>query len=213
MGSSCCQATSRHFDATIATKDVARYREKGLDKRAKLLLEALRRAGVAGRTVLDVGSGVGGMSFELLKAGASGAVLADASPAYLAAASAEAARAGVLDRVELVPGDFVETVGGIPAADIVVLDRVVCCYPSWSPLLAAAMSRGRALLGLVYPPARPDVRLVIALDNLRRRLKGDAFRAFVHPPAAMEAALRAEGWRLTSRQGTFAWRIDLYTRA
>jgi magnesium-protoporphyrin O-methyltransferase len=213
MGSSCCQTTSRHFDARIATKDVAHYREKGLDKRATLLLEALRRAGVAGRTVFDVGSGVGAMSFELLKAGASGAVLADASPAYLAAASAEAARAGVLDRVEFVPGDFVETVGGIPAADIVVLDRVVCCYPAWSPLLAAAMSRGRALLGLVYPPARPDVRLVIALDNLRRRLTGDAFRTFVHPPAAMEAALRAEGWRLTSRQGTFAWRIDLYTRA
>lgn len=210
MSARCCDAAARHFDAAVAEKDAAQYRERGLDKRARLLLNALRRAGVSGRTVLDIGSGVGALSFELLTAGASNATLADASPAYMAAARAEAAHAGVLDRLELIQGDFVETVRGIPAADIVVLDRVVCCYPAWTPLLAAAMSRGRALLGLTYPRARADVRLVMAIENLRRRLKGDAFRAFVHPPAAMEAALRANGWRLVSRGGTFVWRVDLY---
>jgi magnesium-protoporphyrin O-methyltransferase len=97
-------------------------------------------------------------------------------------------------------------------ADVVLLDRVVCCYPAWPGSLAAAMSRGRVLLGLTYPRARADVRLVVAIDNLRSRLKGDAFRAFVHPPAAIQAALQAGGWRLMSRQGTFAWRVDLYAR-
>lgn len=200
----------RHFDQAIAELDIDHYRQHGLDKRARLLMEALRRAGVSGRSVLDVGSGVGAMSFELLKAGASHAILADASPAYLAAAKGEAARAGVADRLELVQGDFVETVTGIPSADIVVLDRVVCCYPAWSPLLAAAMSRGSSLLGLTYPRARPDVQLVLAIENFRRRLKGDGFRAFVHSPAAMEAALRARGWRLVSRRGTVMWQVDLY---
>jgi magnesium-protoporphyrin O-methyltransferase len=156
---------------------------------------------------------VGALSFELLKAGASHAILADASPAYLAAANAEAARTNVVDRLELIPGDFVETVSMIPAADIVVLDRVVCCYPVWSALLAAAMSRGRALLGLTYPRARADVRLLLAVENFRRRLKGDPFRAFVHSPTAMQGALRARGWRLVSRGGTFMWRVDLYARS
>jgi hypothetical protein len=67
-------------------------------------------------------------------------------------------------------------------------------------------------LGLTYPRARADVRLVFAIDNLGRRVKGDAFRAFVHPPAAMQADLQAGGWRLMSRRGTFAWRVDLYER-
>jgi magnesium-protoporphyrin O-methyltransferase len=212
MGGRCCDAAARHFDATVAEEDLAQYRERGLEKRARLLMDALRRSGVTGRSVLDIGSGVGAVSFELLKAGASHATLAEASPAYLAAARTEAARAGVTDRLDLIAGDFVDTVNEIPVADIVIMDRVICCYPDWSPLLTAAASRGRALLGLVYPRARPDVRLVIGFDNLRRRLKGDPFRAFVHPPAAMEAALRSSGWRLVSRAGTFVWRVDLFAR-
>ena len=212
MSDHCCGPASRHFDRAIAEGDLARYRKKGLDKRARLLLERIHRSGLSGRSVLDVGSGAGTLSLELLKAGATQATLADASPAYLAAAKAEAVRANLVDRVDIVPGDFVETVDRISPADVVVLDRVVCCYPAWSALLAAAMSRGRVLLGLTYPRARADVRLIFAIDNLRRRLKGDAFRAFVHPPAAMQAALHAGGWRLMSRQGTYAWRVDLYAR-
>jgi SAM-dependent methyltransferase len=210
MSEHCCGPAIRHFDQAIAERDLTRYRQKGLDKRARLLLEALRRSGVSGRSVLDVGSGCGALSLELLKAGAAGAMLADASPAYLAAARTEAARSGLADRVAIVPGDFVETVARIPTADIVILDRVICCYPDWPPLLAAAMGRGRTVLGLTYPRARPDVRVAIALENLRRRLKGDAFRAFVHPPAAMEATLRAGGWRLIGRRGTLMWRVDVY---
>jgi SAM-dependent methyltransferase len=202
----------RHFDEAIAARDLARYGKKGLDKRARLLVAALLRSGAAGQSVLDVGSGAGSLSFELLKAGALRATLADASPAYLAAATLEATRLGLAERVDAVAGDFVETADRTPEADIVVLDRVVCCYPAGAPLLAAAMSRGRVLMGITYPRARPDVRLVIGFENLKRRLKGDAFRAFVHPPAAMRAALRAGGWRLLKRSGTFAWQIDLYAR-
>jgi magnesium-protoporphyrin O-methyltransferase len=213
MSRHCCDAAARHFDATVAEKDAARYRDQGLDKRARLLLDAARRSGVTGRTVLDVGSGMGALSFELLKAGASHATLAEASPAYLAVAKAEAERACVLDRLEVIPGDFVETVTSIPAADIVVLDRVICCYPAWSPLLSAAMSRSRGLLALTYPKARVHVRVALGLENLRRRLKGDAFRAFVHPPAAIEAALGANGWQRISRSGTLMWRVELYARS
>jgi SAM-dependent methyltransferase len=213
MADGCCGAAAGHFDPAIAEADLEHYRRHGLDRRAKLLLEALRRAGVPGRTVLDIGSGAGALSFELLKAGASRAILADASTAYLSAARAESDRASLSDRLQFVAGDFVDTAHDVPVADIVVLDRAVCCYPAWAPLVAAAMSRGRVLLGLSYPRARLDVRFVIGLENLRRRWKGDAFRAFVHPPAAMEAALHAGGWRLVSRRGTFVWRVDLYQRS
>jgi len=210
--SDCCQAASRHFDEKVAEQDLAASRTKGLDKRARLLLGALRRSGVSGRSVLDVGAGVGMLSLELLKAGASRACLADASPAYVGAASREAARSGLSDRVETVLGDFVETAGGMSAADILVMDRVVCCYAEWLPLLKAAMTRGRSVIGMTYPRARPDVRLVIGFENLLRRLKGNLFRTFVHPPAAMQAALEGGGWRLRYRGSTFLWRIDVYAR-
>jgi SAM-dependent methyltransferase len=213
MSGHCCDAAARHFDRTRAEGDLAGYRAKGLDKRGRQLLAALVRAGVSGRSVLDVGAGAGMMSFELLKAGSARARLADASAAFLDVARQEAERSGVLDRFETTLGDFVETSRQMDPADIVVMDRVVCCYPEWAPLLNAAMTHGRSLIGMTYPRARPDVRLVMGFDNLLRRFKRNVFRTFVHPPAAMQTALEAGGWRLVYRSGTFVWRVDVYERS
>lgn len=207
-----CEATARHFGPAAAEADRDRYLRKGPDKRARLLRDGLLGTGVTGCSILDVGSGLGLITFELLKHGAETAVLADASPAYLDAARQAAAAAGFGDRVHVVPGDFVETAENIEPADVVVLDRAVCCYPAWRPLLEAAAARCRRVLGITYPRSRPDIRLVLGLENLRRRWSQDAFRAFVHPPAAMDAALREYGLRRISYAGTFFWHVDLYVR-
>lgn len=175
-------------------------------------MERLLQTGMTGRSILDVGSGVGTITLELLKRGAANAVLADASPAYLDAAREEAMRAGFADRVRVAPGDFVDTSSAIEAADVVVLDRVVCCYPAWQPLLAAAARCCRRTLALTYPRNRLDVRLMIGIENARRRWSGDGFRAYVHSPVAMDAALRDHGFRRISHTGTFSWNIDLYVR-
>lgn len=208
-----CDATARHFNAAVAERDRQRYRSHGLDKRARRLVDGLLGAEIAGCSILDVGSGLGLPTLELLKRGAARATLADASSAYLDAARREAAACALADRVDVVLGDFVQTVDRIDAADIVVLDRTVCCYPAWQPLLEAAAARCRSVLGVTYPRNRPDVRLVIALENLRRRFKHDAFRAFVHSPAAMDLTLRRAGLHRISHAATFAWSIDIYARA
>lgn len=207
-----CNATATHFGQAVAEADLERYRNTGPDKRARLLLQGLVRAGVSGSSVLDIGSGIGVMTFELIKQGAASAVLADAAPKYLDTARVQAAQVGVADRVRFAAGNFVETSKDIAPADVVVLDRAVCCYPDWQSLLECAAARCRRVLGLSYPWNRPDVRLMIGLENLRRRFSGDAFRAFVHPPAAMHAALRRAGLQRVSRANTFAWHIDVYVR-
>ena len=208
-----CQATAAHFDKQVAEGDYRRYRSQGLDKRATRLVEALVTSGIEGLSVLDVGSGIGAVGLELLQRGAASATLADASPAYLEVAKELAAEKSVAGRVQFVAGDFVDTAGGIPTADVVVLDRAVCCYPAWRPLLTAASERCRQWLALTYPRNRPDVKLVLGLENLRRRLAKDAFRAFVHPPKEMHAALEATGLRRVHQTGTIAWKIDLYSKS
>jgi magnesium-protoporphyrin O-methyltransferase len=208
----CCCSAARYFDAAIAQRDLKAYRTSGPDKRVRRLLDLLRAAGVNGKSMVDVGSGIGIVSFELLKNGLEHAVLADASAACLDAARTQARDAGAIDRVTFVPGDFVDTAAAVPTADVVVLDRVVCCYPNWQPLLSAAMSRSQALLALTYPKSRLDVRLWIGVENLIRRVQGNAFRAFVHSPAMMDAALRAAGWTRLTRSATVVWQIDLYAR-
>jgi SAM-dependent methyltransferase len=207
-----CQATAVHFDKQVAEDDYRRYRRQGLDKRATRLVEALVKSGIDGLTVLDVGSGIGMVSVELLQRGAATATLADASPSYLEVAQMMATDKAVAGRMRYVVGDFVDTARKMPAFDVVVMDRSVCCYPAWRLLLMAASERCRQRLALTYPRNRPDVKLVLGFENLRRRLAKDEFRAFVHPPKDMHAALEATGLRRVHQAGTLAWKIDLYSR-
>ena len=207
-----CSATAAHFSKASAEGDLKRYHTKGLDKRGRQLLQALVRLGIQNASVLDIGAGVGTMTFELLKHGAMSAVLADAAPAYLESARAEAERTGLQDRIRFEQGNFVETSAGIAPADVVVLDRAVCCYPDWKALLERAASRCRRMLGVTYPWSRPDVRFWIGFENFRRRLSNDDFRAFVHPPDEMHEALQAFGLERVSRAHTLVWHVDVYER-
>lgn len=61
------------FSARRARKDLARYRKKGPDKTTRLLIDALRAAGVEGKTLLDIGAGIGAIDHDLLDAGVASA--------------------------------------------------------------------------------------------------------------------------------------------
>ena len=101
----------------------------------------------------------------------------------------------------------------LPDADVITLDRVVCCYPNAEDLLRSAAQRARRLVAFSYPRNRWYVRAFIAFENFWRRLRGNPFRAFLHPPERMHAVLGAAGLvRGTARLGTAVWLIDLYHR-
>jgi magnesium-protoporphyrin O-methyltransferase len=163
-------------------------------------------------TVLDIGSGIGPLSLGLLEAGVKHAICVDMSPAALAANAEEAERRGVGGRIERLEGDFVAVAPTLPPADLVVLDRVVCCYPAYAPLLEQATARSRRLLALAYPRDRWWVRLAMGIENAGRRIRGDHFRSFVHRPAAMAEVLQRGGFSRSRELSTFAWQMELYAR-
>jgi len=114
--------------------------------------------------------------------------------------------------MQFVAGDFVETARNLSSADVVVMDRAVCCYAAWRPFLQAASERCRHRLAMTYPRNRPDIKVAIGLENFQRRRKKDDFRAFVHPPREMRAALEAAGLTPVHETGTLAWKIAIYSR-
>jgi SAM-dependent methyltransferase len=164
-------------------------------------------------TVLDIGSGIGAMSLGLLDAGVKQAICVDMSPAALAANAEEAQRRGVGDRVGQVEGDFVAIASTLPVVDLVVLDRVVCCYPAYAPLLEQATARSRRLLALAYPRDRWWVWLAMLIENAWRRIRGDDFRSFVHRPAALADVLHRGGFTRSRALSSFVWQMELYTRS
>src|SRR5829696_1265069 len=166
-----CGCTPNLFSDREAEKDLKRYLEKGPDTTTRALIDAIVAEGVEGITVIDVGGGIGAIQLELLGAGAARAEAVDASEAYIRTARAEAERRGYGDRTTGRIGDFVELAASIEPADVVTLDRVVCCYPDGGARLSARrlVEPGRRASdeqpGLA--DARPDA--LVPVSNLARR--------------------------------------------
>lgn len=200
------------FDRRNAERDRDRYRRNGPDRTTRMLLDLLAPYRAAGSTVLDIGGGIGIIDQELLRTGAGHAVLVDGSTAYLEVARQEARRLNLLDRIEFVEGDFVRRAAAIDAADIVTLDRVICCYPDAEGLVGLSAARARTAYGLVLPRDRRLVRIIMALENLWFRLRRKPYRAFVHPTARVDAIAAANGLQVESERRTALWRVVVYAR-
>lgn len=207
-----CAATQRQFSPRVAARDLARYRRKGPNATTRMLRKLLIESSPTRGTLLDVGAGIGALTFELLSAGFRHATAVDSSPAYVAVGRQEAERRGLTQNVDWLEGDFVDLAPQLAPADVVTLDRVVCCYPAYETMLDSALDRARQVVGLSYPRARWYVRAVIAVENGLRWLRGGAFRTFLHSPAGILALLRTRGFRLAGRRTTIAWSVDVYTK-
>lgn len=207
-----CRDAENVFDRRDARQRLERYRRRGPEGTTQLLVEALRSAGLRDATVLDVGGGVGVVHHELLRAGAARATDVDASSAYLAAAQRESERQGHAGQVSYVHGDFVALAPTIAPADVVVLDRVVCCYPDMPALVGAAAARASRLLGLVYPRDVWWVRLGIRAVNAGLSLQRTAFRVFCHPTMAVDDEVRRAGLARRRRQIRGPWQVVVYER-
>lgn len=201
------------FDEKSAAADLERYRRHGPDDTTTLLLDMIRARDVSGSTLLDIGGGIGIIDHELLDGGAGHAVLVDASAPAVQAAREEATRRGVLDRLDLVDGDFVSRAPTIEPADIVTLDRVICCYPDVDSLVRLSAARARSLYGLVLPRDRRLLRWVVPAINAWYRLRRIHYRAFLHANARVDELVAEAGLRPASEERTFLWRVVLYQRA
>jgi magnesium-protoporphyrin O-methyltransferase len=207
-----CDGFASIFDERVAARDRDRYRRSGPDRTTRMLLEMLIARGVEGASVLDVGGGIGVVDHELLRAGAARAVLVDASGAYVEVARREATNAGVSERMSFVRGDFRDRATDIDAADVVTLDRVVCCYPDAAALVGLSAERARRLYGLVLPRDGWHTRLAIRLVNLAYRLRRSPYRAYAHANGAIDRLVAERGLRPTEERRTLVWRVVVYER-
>jgi magnesium-protoporphyrin O-methyltransferase len=212
MNCSQCQGIEETFSREYVAGELKRYRRKGPPKTTQMLVEALKRQGLKDLTLLDIGGGVGAIQHALLGDGVVTATDVDASAAYLEAAREEATRRGLADRVRYEHGNFVEVAERLDPADVVTLDRVICCYDDMRSLVDASSRLASRFYGVVYPRDTWWLRLALAIGNFFLRLQKNPYQAFAHPTREVESLVHANGLRRRFYRQTFAWQVAVFCR-
>jgi len=200
------------FGEGFARRVAKRYRRRGTDPAASQMVDFLAQDDLTGATILEIGGGVGEISVELLRRGAESATIAELSPAYDEEARRLAEKAGVADRVHRRIVNVAEAPEAVERADLVVLHRVVCCYPDYTRLLGAASGRARRRLAFSHPPRNVVSRALTTIENATFALTRKEFRTFVHPPQAMLAVVAAGGMTPVFEHRGRMWHVEGLTR-
>jgi magnesium-protoporphyrin O-methyltransferase len=211
----CCSTSAygEFFDEKLARRDAEGYRTSGLKGAGKRLVELIAARGVDGADVLEVGGGIGALQLELLQRGAAHTTNAELSPAYEGEAVALLEERALTQRVDRRIVDIATDPDVVQPADVVLLHRVVCCYPDYERLLGTAARKARRLVAFSFPPDHVGARAAIFVLNLWPRIRGCDFRSYAHPEREMLAAVERNGFRIVSRERSGVWRIALLERA
>ncbi len=211
---SCCsgKGCDEFFNEGVARRDARRYRRKGLDGNARRIVELVQGHGVEGKTVLEVGGGIGAIQLELLQAGVARTVNVELSPAYDPYAADLLHANGLEARADRRLLDFAERAAELAPADVVVLHRVVCCYPDYETLVGAAADHARDQLLLTFPRDVWWIRVGLGAINRFQRLRRNAFRVYLHAPTAILDVASSHDLELATRERGRLWELVSFER-
>lgn len=213
--SDCCSPKGYRwiFSEKNARAEAQSYRKKGLDPTSRRIVDYLKERGVAGRTLLEVGGGVGAIQIELLKAGVTKAISVELTPTYEQVALELLNEAGFADRVERKVTDFAQSAGDFAVADIVIMNRVICCYPDMPVLAGAAADHAGEVLVMSFPKRTWWTRALLLVGNLGLRVTRREFQLFVHPPDQILAEAARHGLRKALDAPGIFWEVAAAQRA
>ena len=189
-----------------------RYRRSGPEPVQRKLLAGLTAAGVTGASILEIGCGTGELQRRVLAAGAASAVGIDIASGMIDQARAAAARTGVAPRTTFLIGDAVERAAELPPAAVVLLDKVLCCYPEIDTLLSMSLERAQRLYAVVVPRPHWLVAAVWRLGIAVFKLLRNSFHPYYHDWQRTAATIAAAGFERIFAARTLAWEAWIFRR-
>lgn len=211
----CCQAhveSGGRIFSFFARRYRRRFERKGFEPLQQRLISEIVTTGLSGRSILEVGSGVGQLHQTLLEKGASTAVGIDLAPAMISEAETRASARNLAAQTHYRQGDFVQLAESIEAADIVLLDKVVCCYPDANALIQCAAGKTLDRCAVIYPRDHAFNRTGAALTAFVLTLLGSGFRPYVHPCHLVEERFAQSGLKLQYTSATPLWLLQIFER-
>ena len=212
MSSCQCQGIERYFTDDLARDALKTYRKEGAGKPTQMLIDALSKLDIKDASLLDIGGGGGAIQLELLEKGFSSAVGVDGSTGYLGAAQEEAEARGVLAKITHRHGNFVDIAPDLESADVVTLDKVICCFDDMQSLVSSSVHLAKRYYGLVFPVNTWWMRTYSWIENLYMRIRKNPFRSFSHATEDVEKIIFENGFKRFSYQRQSYWQVVVYAR-
>ncbi len=211
--STCCQrAYDKEFDRSKAEKELRQYQANGLKKSSRPLRDILEGLPLQGSSLLDIGGGVGALTFELIKRGVSRSVYVDISSPYVQTFREEVERRLLETQVNSLQGDFLQVHPQIAPVDLVTLDKVICCYENYEDLIRYSSAKAKHWYAFTLPRHRWWVRWGQGIYQAANRLLGRSFTTYVHPTARIEEILQQAGFQKRRQSVRFFWTTMLFEK-
>lgn len=206
------------FDDWVDSWDRKTQRRDTVNAVTASLLKTITDLGVSGRTVLDVGCGIGDLAIGIVAAGATSATGYDLSPKAIDRARALAQRRGVGDRTTFEVGDGSKF--ELPKADIVTINRVVCCYHDADGILERTLAAAGSVYAISAPISSGATgiynRTQNAFWNVAYRLRDKHYgglRTFIHDIERIDGRINAAGFRRVHHERRrVVWDLAVYAR-
>ncbi|MEZ4606440.1 MAG: methyltransferase domain-containing protein [Deinococcales bacterium] len=203
------------FRGSVVEGEFKAFRNKGPKARQWQLLAPFKGQNLSDKRSLDIGCGIGGLSWQLASQGAK-AMLVDVSKSYLEKAQQLFHQHQL--KGEFILGDFVTLEQGENLkADIVLLDRVVCCYPEGPKLLEKAALASQDWLIFSYPSRRGFIATLLNAGrfclNGAMKLFAKEYRFFLHPAEALYRAAGAHQHQLIQEKPLGIWTVAFFRLA
>lgn len=212
MASCQCDGIEVIFSEKMAKRELKNYRKKGPSGLTKALITFFKDQGLEGHSLLDIGGGVGVIQHELVAAGAGPVTNVDGSSGYIAACREEAELRKYADRATYHHGDFVELADQVAQADIVTLDKVLCCYDDIDSLVKSSAAKAGQYYAVIYPQDKWWTQIIRAFGFLVSIIYRTTFQTFIHSTDHVDRLIRSSGLKPIHTEKKMFWQMVIYGR-
>lgn len=208
----CCGA-DMFFDSKTAKKQYRQYLKKGPSRITSKIIRQLSDHDMEGRSLIDVGGGVGALQWWFLQNSGKETTAIDASTAYLKQAEEHATKNNWMAKTRFIFGDYTQVHSQAGRADYITLDKMVCCYPDYKEIIEISCQQAKAYIALSYPIDGFISKSINFIGSFLAKLRGNSFRPYIHPVKGIREVFEQQGFQRVSYTMSFPWHVETYRRS
>lgn len=201
------------FDERYQFRHANEYLRKGLNRESQKLIGWVSDRLDGSQTVMEIGCGAGMLHHELLRQNkVEKAIGIDASSAGLKAAARNADKLSLNSQVSYFKQDFAQHAEMHVPVDLVVMDRVICCYPFLDLLLGQAAEKASRFLAISFPVENILIKMGVKTADFFLTLFGSGYHPYLHSHDAIHQTAEGAGLKLAHTDRHYVWQIMIFER-